>query len=268
MKHYIDFTDQVCVITGAGSAGGIGFACGKIFAELGAKVALIATGERIHERAKELCEQGGTAKGYIADLMEREQVRRVVEEIVADFGKIDILVNNAGLSQGGTKDKAPDFMEMPFEQWDKVISRNLGITMNMIKNVLPGMVEKGYGRIVNVSSVTGPVVSASGDSAYGAAKAAVNGMSKAIAIETGTKGITINNVMPGWIKTDVQSKRGAMGGENTPLGRSVLPEEVAAMVVFLASDKASGITGQDFAVDGGNVIQEFKGSDKELAALL
>ena len=226
MKHYIDFTDQVCVITGAGSAGGIGFACGKIFAELGAKVALIATGERIHERAKELCEQGGT------------------------------------------KDKAPDFMEMPFEQWDKVISRNLGITMNMIKNVLPGMVEKGYGRIVNVSSVTGPVVSASGDSAYGAAKAAVNGMSKAIAIETGTKGITINNVMPGWIKTDVQSKRGAMGGENTPLGRSVLPEEVAAMVVFLASDKASGITGQDFAVDGGNVIQEFKGSDKELAALL
>ena len=137
----------------------------------------------------------------------------------------------------------------------------------MIKAVLPGMLDAEYGRIVNVSSVTGPVVSASGCSAYGAAKAGVNGMSKAIAIETGNKGITINNVLPGWIKTGVQSKRGAMGGENTPLGRSVLPEEVAAMVVFLASDKASGITGQDFTVDGGNVIQEFKGSEKELAAL-
>ena len=267
MKQFIDFTDQVCVITGAGSAGGIGFACGKIFAELGAKVALIATSERIHERAQELCDLGGTAKGYIADLMDREQVKGAIDAILSDFGKIDILVNNAGLSQGGTKDKSPDFIEMPYDQWDLVISRNLGITMNMIKNVLPGMIEAKYGRIVNVSSVTGPVVSTSGDSAYGAAKAAVNGMSKSIAIEVGKLGITINNVMPGWIKTAVQSKRGAMGGENTPLGRSVLPEEVAAMVVFLASDKASGITGQDFTVDGGNVIQEFKGSDKELAAL-
>ena len=113
MKQFIDFTDRVCVITGAGSAGGIGFACGKIFAELGAKVALIATTDRIRERAKELEALGGTSKGYVADLMDREQVQRVIHEILSDFGKIDILVNNAGLSQGGTKDKAQDFDEMP-----------------------------------------------------------------------------------------------------------------------------------------------------------
>lgn len=264
MNSFIDFTGQVCVVTGAGSPEGIGFACAKIFAELGGKVAIIATTDRINERAEELKALGGEAKGYAANLMDRGEVEKVVAQILSDFGKIDVLVNNAGLAQVGQKDKSPDFEEMPYEQWDLVVNRNLGITFNMIRNILPVMIESGYGRIVNVSSVTGPVVSASGDSAYGAAKAAVNGMSKAIAIEVGGKGITINNVLPGWIKTAAQSKRGALGGQNTPLGRSSKPEEVANAVVFLASDKASYITGQDFIVDGGNVIQEFKGSDNDL----
>ena len=264
MNSFIDFTGQVCVVTGAGSAGGIGFACAKTFAELGGKVALIATTDRIHERAEELNGSGGTAKGYVANLMDRDETEKIIRQILADFGKIDVLVNNAGLAQAGQKDKAPDFTEMPYEQWDLVISRNLGITFNVIKCVLPTMIDRTYGRIVNVSSVTGPVVSATGDSAYGAAKAGVNGMSKAIAIEVGQKGITINNVLPGWIKTAAQSKRGALGGQNTPLGRSSTPAEVANCVVFLASDKASYITGQDFIVDGGNVIQEFKGSDQDL----
>ena len=196
--------------------------------------------------------------------MDRSQVERVVNEIKSDFGTIHVLVNNAGLAQIGKKDKSDNFTDMTYEDWDLTINRNLTLTFNVTRNILPIMKESQYGRIVNVSSVTGPLVSTSGDSGYGAAKAAVNGMSKAIAIEVGKDNITINNVLPGWIKTAAQSKRGAEGGRNTPLGRSSTPEEVANAVVFLASDKASYITGQDLIVDGGNIIQEYKGPDNIL----
>jgi len=268
MNNFIDFTGQVCVVTGAGSEGGIGFSCAKIFTELGGKVALLATGDRILERAEELKTMGGEAKGYVADLTDRDQVEKVVAEIISDFGKIDVLINNAGNSKIVPKGQPqPNFDELTYAQWDKLLEMNLGLTFNMTRNVIPYMEKAGYGRVVNISSVTGPVVSTSGDAGYSAAKAAINGMSKVLAIEVGKFGITVNNVRPGWIKTEMQSKRGKMGGENTPLGRSSTPMEVANMAIFLASDKASYITGQDFIVDGGNVIQEFKGSDKELAAL-
>ena len=196
--------------------------------------------------------------------MNRSEVERVVSEIKSDFGTIHVLVNNAGLAQIGKKDTSDHFIDMTYEDWDVTINRNLTLTFNVTRNILPIMKESQYGRIVNVSSVTGPLVSTSGDSGYGAAKAAVNGMSKAIAIEVGKDNITINNVLPGWIKTAAQSKRGAEGGRNTPLGRSSTPEEVANAVVFLASDKASYITGQDLIVDGGNIIQEYKGPDNIL----
>ncbi len=261
MKSFINFQDQVCVVTGAGSSEGIGFCTARTLGELGGKVALVATSQRIYDRAKELQQEGIQAKGYVADLMDRKQVEALAAQIQADFGTVDVLVNNAGLAQGGKKDKSDHFIDMTYEDWDVTIARNLTLTFNVTKAFLPVMKEKQYGRIVNVSSVTGPVVSTSGDSGYGAAKAAVNGMSRAIAIEVGKDNITINNVLPGWIKTAAQSKRGAEGGRNTPLGRSSTPQEVANAVVFLASKEASYITGQDLIVDGGNVIQEYKGPD-------
>ena len=263
MKNsFIDFTGRVCLITGAGSPSGIGFCTAKILGKLGARVALVATTDRIFQRAEELCSLGIYAKGYIADLMDRSQVEAVISKISEDFGSIDVLVNNAGMTQVGEEEDFSDFMHVTYESWDTSIDRNLNITFNVTKCVLPLMVENKYGRIVNVSSVTGPVVSNPGEAAYSAAKAAVIGMSKAIAIEVGTSNITVNNVLPGWIATASQTESEAQGGYNTPMRRSADADEVANAIVFLASDKASYITGESLVVDGGNTIQEYKGDSK------
>jgi len=191
--------------------------------------------------------------------MDRPQVEKVIDQILADFGTIDVLVNNAGMVQIGESEDFTEFADLTYESWDTSIDRNLTLCFNVTRRVLPHMKEKKYGRIVNVSSVTGPVVSNPGEAAYGAAKAAVIGMSRAIAIETAKDNIMINNVLPGWIATASQTESEAAGGLNTPVGRGGTPEEVANMIVFLASEKASYITGQSFIVDGGNTIQEYKG---------
>ena len=259
-RSFIDFTGKVCLVTGAGSENGIGFAAARILGSLGARVALISTTDRIYSRAEELSAQGAEAKGYIADLMDRQQVSDTIEKIAGDFGTIDILVNNAGMGQVGEEEDFSDFLSVTCESWDTSINRNLTLTFNVTKAVAPYMVKKGYGRIVNVSSVTGPVVSNPGEAAYSAAKAGIIGMSHSLAIELGKYGITINNVLPGWIGTAAQRESEVQGGLNTPLGRSSRPEEVANAIVFLASEEASYITGASLVVDGGNTIQEYKGA--------
>jgi 3-oxoacyl-[acyl-carrier protein] reductase len=123
---------------------------------------------------------------------------------------------------------------------------------------LPGMAARGYGRIVNISSVTGPVVTIDGSSAYATAKAAVTGMTRSIALEYGTKGITCNAVLPGWIATESSSAKEIRAGMATPAGRAGTPDEVAACALFLASDEASYVTGAMLVVDGGNTLQEMK----------
>lgn len=256
---FINFKDQACLITGAGSPAGIGFSTAKILGSLGAKVALVSTTERIHQRAAELEAEGITAKGYIADLMDREQTGEIIDRILTDFGTIHVLINNAGMAQVGAEEDFSGFLNITYDSWDTSINRNLTLCFNVTKLVLPHMVKQNYGRIVNVSSVTGPVVSNPGEAAYSAAKSGVVGMSRALAIEVGVNNITVNNVLPGWIATASQTEEEAAGGLNTPMRRGGDPEEVANAIVFLASREASYITGESLVVDGGNTIQEYKG---------
>ncbi len=256
---FVDFENRVCLVTGAGSPTGIGFNTAKILGGLGGKIAIVATTDRIYERAEELKTEGIDAKGYIADLMDREQVKKLVAAVTEEFGRIDVLVNNAGMVQVGMEEDFSSFLDMTYESWDDAIDRNLNITFNVTKEVMPFMVDAGYGRIVNVSSVTGPIVSNPGEASYSAAKAGVVGLSRALAIEFGSKGITVNCVLPGWIGTASQTEAEAAGGLNTPLRRSADAREVANAIVFLASEEASYITGESLVVDGGNTIQEYKG---------
>lgn len=259
MDRFLHFENQVCLVTGAGSETGIGFCAAKILARLDGRIALISTTDRIHKRAEELQALGAEAKGYVADLMDRAQAEQVIDQILSDFGSIDVLVNNAGMAQVGECEDFTEFVDLSYESWDTSINRNLSLCFNVTRKVIPHMKSRNYGRIVNVSSVTGPVVSNPGEAAYSAAKAAVIGMSRSIAIEVAKDNIMINNVLPGWIATASQTEGEAAGGLNTPAGRGGSPEEVANMIVFLASKEASYITGQSFIVDGGNTIQEYKG---------
>jgi 3-oxoacyl-[acyl-carrier protein] reductase len=256
---FVDFENRVCLVTGAGSPTGIGFSTAKILGGLGGRIAIVATTDRIHERADELKAEGIDAKGYIADLMDRKQVKKLAADVMEEFGRIDVLVNNAGMVQVGMEEDFSGFLDMTYESWDDAIDRNLNITFNVTKEIMPFMVDAGYGRIVNVSSVTGPVVSNPGEGSYSAAKAGVVGLSRALAIEFGSNGITVNCVLPGWIGTASQTEAEAAGGLNTPLGRSADAAEVANAIVFLASEEASYITGESLVVDGGNTIQEYKG---------
>ena len=259
MHPLFSLEGQVALVTGAGSAQGIGFASARLLAELGARVAIAATGERILRRSGELEAQGHEARGYLADLTDRPAAAALVRAVEADFGRIDILVNNAGMSMEGSPEVFSEFAEMSDEAWDLSIARNLTTCYNVTRLVLPGMIRREYGRIVNVSSVTGPLVSSPGEAAYSAAKAAMTGMSRSIALEVAMHNITINNVAPGWVATGSQTEEEKTASLHTPFGRAGTPLEMAAMIAFLATPGAGYITGQVMVVDGGNCLQEAKG---------
>jgi 3-oxoacyl-[acyl-carrier protein] reductase len=258
-ENFISFSGRTCLVTGAGSPDGIGFETAKLLGLLGGRVLLVSTTERIAGRARELQEFGIEAEGMTADLMDRGQVTAIVQSAVANYGSIDVLINNAGMTQVGQPEDFSLFAEMTPESWDQDIARNLTLCFNVTHAVLPHMQKQNYGRIVNTSSVTGPLVSNPGEAGYSAAKAGIVGMSRAIAIESAQNNVTINCVLPGWIATASQTESEAAAGQITPAGRSGTPEEVANLIVFLASGRASYITGQTFVVDGGNTIQEYKG---------
>jgi 3-oxoacyl-[acyl-carrier protein] reductase len=255
----LELDGKVALVTGAGSTAGIGFAAARTLGREGAMLAVSSTTDRIRDREDELRGQGLTAAGFAADLTDPAQARSLVDGTLELYGRIDVLVNNAGMVQVGIEEEERSFVDLDEADWDRTIARNLRTAFSVTRLVVPGMVERHYGRIVMVSSVTGPLVSNPGSTGYGAGKAGMDGLMRSLAIELGRSGVTVNSVAPGWIATASQTPEERVAGENTPLGRSGTPEEVAEVIAFLASDRASYITGQSIVVDGGNTIQEYKG---------
>ena len=244
----LNLKDKVALVTGA--AGGIGRETAFLLAEEGARV--IVSDMFLDEARKvedEIKVKGGSAVAIKGDVVNYVEVSQMIEEVLKTFAKIDILINNAGIFP------AKPIREMPEEDFDKVIAVNLKGVYNCTRAVVNHMIERRYGRIVSLSSTAGKVGSIASVSHYAAAKAGVMGFTKSIARELGEFNITANAVAPG--PTDTPMLRGSRetiiekAVKASPLGRLGHPREIANMIVFLASDAASFMTGEVVTIDGG-----------------
>jgi 3-oxoacyl-[acyl-carrier protein] reductase len=253
----LDLTGRVALVTGAGSPTGIGFAVCRRLGELGASVALTATTGRVHERARELQDADVEATGLVADLTAPPEAGEVVATAVDRWGRLDILVNNAGMvsvSDRGAMSGGVD--GLPYEDWQHSLRRNLDTAFLMTRAAVPVMRRAGWGRIVMVSSVTGPVMAMRADAAYATAKAAMVGLVRSLAVDLAADGITANAVAPGWIATGSQTEDEVREGRTTPIRRSGTPDEIAWPVAWLCTPGAAYLTGQCVVVDGGNSVAE------------
>lgn len=239
----IDLTGRVALVTG--STRGIGRAIAAALVAAGARVAIVG---RDQARADAVAAELGQAQGFACDVSDPAAVTRLIEAVEAAFGSCDILVNNAGI----TKDNL--MLRMKDEDWDAVVDTNLKSAFVAIRAVQRGMMKRRWGRIINIASVVG-LMGNKGQANYAASKAGLIGLSKSVAKELASRNILCNVVAPGFIRTDmtdamapeaVQALSGAI-----PLERLGSAEDVAGLVVFLASDRASYVTGQVLAVDGG-----------------
>ena len=239
----LDLSGRTVLVSGAGSPSGIGFATARLLGTQGARVALTATTERVHVRASELTQLGIDAVGLVVDLTVEVAVESALRQTRTALGPIAILVNNAGMTSqarpvlgdslrdtesGTIVDTAPD-------AWRQALMRNLNTAYLTTRAALPDMVSAGWGRVVMVASVTGPVMAMRAEAAYAASKAAMMGLMRAVALDHAGDGVTCNAVAPGWIATDSQSTHEASQAHSTAVGRACSPDEVATAIATLCA---------------------------------
>ena len=245
-----NLNNKIAIVTGASQ--GIGKIIAFELAKSGAHVACISRNKKaIESIVDEITINGGQASSFPCDISDSDTLSEIITEIIKENSRIDILVNNAGI----TKDSL--LMRMSIEQWDDVINTNLKGAFHCTKAVVRYMMKNKFGRIINITSIVGLTGNA-GQANYAASKAGLIGMTKSIAKEMASRGITANCIAPGWIETSMTDK---LSGEvknqflsHIPVGRIGSPDDIANAVIFLASDEAGYITGQTITVDGGRII--------------
>ncbi len=243
----VDLSGQMALETGA--SGGIGRAIAIQLSRAGAKIACVARSvENLNETAATIIQSGGTAEVLPCDVTDGGQVGKLVETVVEKWGKVDILVNNAGITRDTLIPRMSD------EDWDDVINTNLRSVFLLTRAVSRPMMQKRYGRIINISSVSG-LIGNPGQSNYSASKAGVIGITRSVAKELASRKVTVNAVCPGFIATEMTDALGDVVLDEVkkriPVKRLGQADEIASAVLFLASGAAAYITGQTLTVDGG-----------------
>ncbi len=236
-----------------GATRGIGFGIAKALSAAGAAVACIGTNaEKLAKSVEEIVAAGGTAKAYICDVSKSEQVAETAKQILDDFGgKVDILVNNAGITRDMLVRRMTD------EQWDDVLAVNLRGPFLMTRAFVEAMRKKRYGRVVNISSISG-LIGNRGQANYSASKAGVIGFTRTVSKELANRNITVNAIAPGFIETDMTAVlEPAIVTEmknRIPVGRFGSPDDIAGAVLYFVSPDSSFVTGQVIAIDGGMIM--------------
>jgi len=243
----IDLNGKKVLVTGA--SGGIGRAIAMELSSSGADLCLTGRNKSELENLQKII--GGNCQIIISDLSNSEGISNLADQAQDIMGQIDILVNNAGI----TKDNL--FMRMSEDDWNEVININLNSIFKLTKQLIKGMIKRRYGRVINITSVIG-VAGGAGQSNYSASKAGIIAMSKSLAQEVGSRSVTVNSIAPGFIETNMTAELSDDRKEDIlrsiSVGRLGKPDDIAGAVCFLASDKASYITGQTIHINGGMLM--------------